>query len=909
MKRMLTKALACCTLALIAPAVWPAPVDGATPLHPDFALLDITGANVLDSGAAVSTMRSCGQCHDTSFIAAHAFHADLGLADFKARKDSWDASPGLFGRWDPLRYRFLTQAGDERFDLGTADWLKLVGDRVVGGGPGVMSRTGIPLAEVAAQAGDPDTNALSADGTPARWDWQASGTLEMNCFLCHLETPDAQARAAAIRAGDFANASTATLTGLGIVERTESGWAWNRAAFSDTGELRSSVVGIQDPTNANCAACHGEVHPATDDPLMVSACDLDYPQTATTGQVVASQRINESGMNLANKAALAQSWDIHAERQLQCTDCHYALNNPAHAGEARDKKLAHLRYDPRSLEINEYLKRPDHNFARGQSAQHNLAPEYKGSMRRCENCHDAAVSHRDWLPYIDKHMSAVACESCHIPQMHAPAIQTYDWTVVDAAGQPVDTCRGIDGPPGDIRSLVTGYQPVLLNRRNSDGAMLLAPYNLITTFYWVYRDAAGNRRPVRLADLKAAFLDHGAHAAPILAAFDADADGRLDRSELAIDTPVKEQAVKQRLTALGLADVRIEGRVQPYSINHGVTRGEHALSDCRACHSESSRVAQAMLLAGHAPVTPVFATDNNVAGTGQMVAAADGALYYQPLPANDRMYVFGSSRVAWIDQLGLFALAGTLFGVLGHGALRFIAARRRPQVHAATRRVRMYDAYRRFWHWLQAASIIALLLTGLVIHRPDLFAAVSFRGVVTLHNILAVILVVNAALSFFYHVATERMREYLPRFYGFFDDSILQAKYYISGIFKGEPHPFEKRPDSRMNPIQKLTYFGILNVLLPLQIASGALIWGAQRWPEAATAIGGLPFLASVHALVAWLFASFIIGHVYLTTTGPTPLEAIRGMVTGYEEVETHDDEHAQAGAGAPAGNPPDHKA
>jgi thiosulfate reductase cytochrome b subunit len=435
--------------------------------------------------------------------------------------------------------------------------------------------------------------------------------------------------------------------------------------------------------------------------------------------------------------------------------------------------------------------------------------------------------------------------------------------------------------------------------------MLLAPYNLITTFYWVYRDAAGNRRPVRLADLKAAFLDNGAHAAEIVAAFDTNADGRLVRSELVIDTPTKEQLIQQRLGALGLADVRIEGLVQPYSINHGVTRGEHALSDCRDCHSESSRVAQAMLLADHAPVTPVFATDNNVAGTGQMVAAADGALYYQPLPANDRMYVFGSSRVAWIDQLGLFALAGTLFGVLGHGSLRFIAARRRPHGHAPTRRVRMYDAYRRFWHWLQAASIIALLLTGLVIHRPDLFAAFSFRGVVTLHNILAVILVVNAALSFFYHVATERMREYLPRFYGFFDDSILQAKYYISGIFKGEPHPFEKRPDSRMNPIQKLTYFGILNVLLPAQIASGALIWGAQRWPEIAATLGGLPFLASVHALVAWLFASFIIGHVYLTTTGPTPLEAIRGMVTGFEEVETHDDKHTQAGAG----NPPDRKA
>jgi hypothetical protein len=38
--------------------------------------------------------------------------------------------------------------------------------------------------------------------------------------------------------------------------------------------------------------------------------------------------------------------------------------------------------------------------------------------------------------------------------------------------------------------------------------------------------------------------------------------------------------------------------VQPYSINHNVTRGEFALSDCQDCHSEGSRVDQAMQLAG-----------------------------------------------------------------------------------------------------------------------------------------------------------------------------------------------------------------------------------------------------------------------------------------------------------------------
>jgi thiosulfate reductase cytochrome b subunit len=275
-------------------------------------------------------------------------------------------------------------------------------------------------------------------------------------------------------------------------------------------------------------------------------------------------------------------------------------------------------------------------------------------------------------------------------------------------------------------------------------------------------------------------------------------------------------------------------------------------------------------------------------------------LFYQPSPARDGVYVFGVSRLGWVDALGLLAFVGVLVGVVGHGTFRYLAFKKRPQGRGPTRRVLMYDAYRRFWHWLQAVSIVVLLATGLVIHRPDVFAAFSFSAVVSLHNILAALLVINAALSLFYHLATERIREFIPRPYGFFDDAILQTKYYVAGIFKGAPHPFEKRPDDRLNPLQKLTYFGILNVLLPLQIVTGALIWGVQRWPEAAGALGGLPLLAPFHSLVAWLFAAFIVLHVYLTTTGATPLEAIRGMVTGYEEVEVHEGaSDAKAGTGS----------
>jgi thiosulfate reductase cytochrome b subunit len=488
-------------------------------------------------------------------------------------------------------------------------------------------------------------------------------------------------------------------------------------------------------------------------------------------------------------------------------------------------------------------------------------------------------------------MATVACETCHIPQMYAPAIQSYDWTVLTLDKQPVKSYRGVEGDPSAVTSLVTGYKPVLLNRTNIDGQQLLAPYNLITSYYWVYTDANGNKRPVRLIDLEAAYFENDRYAPEILSTFDANSSGSLSGDELMLDNLTKTETVKSRLVALGLDNPHIEGLTQPYSINHNVTRGENAINECKACHNDESRVAQPIKLSDHAPngVVPAFDAANNVNASGEIIKDNSGMVYYNPIPANDKMYVFGSSRVNWIDWLGGLMFAGTIVGVAGHGTLRYLSGRKRAKGPKQTERIYMYESYRRFWHWLQTTSIVILLFTGLIIHRPDIFGAFSFRGVVTVHNVLAVILVLNAFLSIFYHIATDRLKEFIPHPYGFFDDAIVQAKYYINGIFKGEAHPFEKRPDSRMNPIQKATYFGILNVLLPLQILTGMLMWGVQKWPAVANWFGGLPILAPFHSLIAWTFGTFIVVHVYMTTTGATPLESIRGMITGYEEVEVHE--------------------
>jgi thiosulfate reductase cytochrome b subunit len=207
----------------------------------------------------------------------------------------------------------------------------------------------------------------------------------------------------------------------------------------------------------------------------------------------------------------------------------------------------------------------------------------------------------------------------------------------------------------------------------------------------------------------------------------------------------------------------------------------------------------------------------------------------------------------------------------------------------------MYTAYERFWHWLQTFVIVLLLFTGLIIHRPDMFGIFSFRYVVLIHNILAVLLVINAVLSLFYHLVSGEIRQYIPRPYGFFNDAIVQTKYYLRGIFKGDVHPFEKVPQKKLNPLQQITYFGILNVLLPLQIITGALMWGVQQWPQIAGWFGGLPYLAPFHSLVAWTFAAFIVGHVYLTTTGQRPLTSIKAMMDGWEDVEVHETRSSEA--------------
>ena len=533
---LLLVAALCFTVAGIAAAQ-------ESPLHPVFPLLDASGANVVDSGAPISTLMTCGSCHDANFITSHTLHGD--------------------------------------------------GGRVTAGAlpPEQLLATGV----------------------------------EMNCFVCHSTAPNNAARVAALASGEQYWANTATLLDTGIVAAADDGsFTYNAAAFAEDGTLLPEFVALQDPKSDNCGACHGQVHLDNQTPLDLAVCDSSQWRTFTTGQVVSPQRISRSGANLSDKADLTRPWDVHAERVLNCVDCHFAVNNPVYALDDPAEQPEHLTFDPRRADFGEYLQRPSHVFASGST-----------SMRTCESCHDAASTHT-WLPYWDRHADQLACESCHVPQNYAPALAYRDATVVRSDGSTIDACRGIDGgiasPPDDpAATLLTGFQPVLLQQTDANGEQSLSPYNLVTVWQWVY---GAENQPVPEDAVRAAWLVDGAYAPEVLAAFDSDGDGMLADAELVLDSDAKTALIAARLAALGYSDARVSGEVLPYALHHGVIGGEWAVRECQSCHSEDSRIVAGLPLSDRTPggVTPVLTGTERVGWNGAISPDEFGHAHF---PARD----------------------------------------------------------------------------------------------------------------------------------------------------------------------------------------------------------------------------------------------------------------------------------
>ena len=204
------------------------------------------------------------------------------------------------------------------------------------------------------------------------------------------------------------------------------------------------------------------------------------------------------------------------------------------------------------------------------------------------------------------------------------------------------------------------------------------------------------------------------------------------------------------------------------------------------------------------------------------------------------------------------------------------------------RLVYIYKGFERFWHWMQSILILFLAFTGFEIHGSYTFF--GYQEAVTYHNIAAYSFIVLIIFAIFWHATTSAWRQYIPTL----KNLRAQLDYYLLGIFKNAPHPTKKSVLSKLNPMQKIVYFGLKILVIPLSVTSG-LLYLFYRYPTKsgidAINVASLEFIAIFHTIAAILLVTFVITHLYLITTGDKISTNLKAMFTGYEEIEMDESE------------------
>lgn len=192
-------------------------------------------------------------------------------------------------------------------------------------------------------------------------------------------------------------------------------------------------------------------------------------------------------------------------------------------------------------------------------------------------------------------------------------------------------------------------------------------------------------------------------------------------------------------------------------------------------------------------------------------------------------------------------------------------------------RTYIFTRFERLWHWIQAVLIIGMLFTGFEIHGT--YTVLGFQKAHTVHTASVWAFIALWVFAIFWHLTTGEWRQYIPTMKNI--DRIV--RYYAVGIFKGEPHPFKPTRERKHNPMQAQTYLGVTVVVTPLIWLSG-LAYLFYNELNAAGYRVDLATIAFVHTLGAFLMIAFLIGHIYLGTTGHTPLAHFKAMFTGWDE-------------------------
>ena len=254
-------------------------------------------------------------------------------------------------------------------------------------------------------------------------------------------------------------------------------------------------------------------------------------------------------------------------------------------------------------------------------------------------------------------------------------------------------------------------------------------------------------------------------------------------------------------------------------------------------------------------------------------------------------YLPGATRNRVVDGFLVVLFWIVVAGVVAHALLRVLTRRNRPKMSAAAEMVKMYPAWLRVWHWSNAILMIVLAYTGLRLHFGQRRGGIlSFETAFDVHNVAGALLVLVGVVYLVGNLLGGNQKQYLSKPRDGLKGVWKQASWYLVGIFKGEPHPYLVGPANKFNPLQHLTYVGVMYVVYPLLILSGIALLFPDMLPKGVLGHPGAWWVAAIHWALAAVAILFLVGHLYLGSMGDKVRDLYAAMLDGHHRHRRRED-------------------
>jgi len=184
-----------------------------------------------------------------------------------------------------------------------------------------------------------------------------------------------------------------------------------------------------------------------------------------------------------------------------------------------------------------------------------------------------------------------------------------------------------------------------------------------------------------------------------------------------------------------------------------------------------------------------------------------------------------------------------------------------------------------------AILCLILILTGLSMQFSDpKYPLIRFDISVSIHNITGILLICNYIFYFTGNLATVNGRQYKLNS-GIWKQLMIQFRYYLIGIFKGESAPFPITEERKFNPLQQFTYVVTMYGFVPVAFITGIALMFPDIIPTTVFAKSGLHATDLLHVFAGFCISMFMFIHIYFCTIGKSPVSNFKSIINGYHEL------------------------